>query len=253
MSSLDTINILGVTLHRYNMQQSISLFDDILGKESKLLVCIANAHTLNTAYVDQSYLSVLGSFLVLNDGIGVSLASRILYHVDVKANLNGTDFLPAYLQSSQRNIRLFLLGGRPGIAVAAANKISQLADNITIVGTHHGYFDESESTAIISTVNDSGANVLLVAFGNPRQEMWIRRYHELLKPNLLIGVGALFDFMSGAAVRAPLWMRRCNMEWVYRLWREPTRLWTRYVIGNPLFIYRVIKQKYRLQGSALNK
>ncbi|HNW79296.1 MAG TPA: WecB/TagA/CpsF family glycosyltransferase, partial [Candidatus Competibacteraceae bacterium] len=113
---------------------------------------------------------------------------------------------------------------------------------LVIAGTQHGYFSPAEEGEIIARINASGAGVLLVAFGVPRQELWLAEHHEVLLPPVRMGVGGLFDFYSGRIPRAPLWLREIGLEWVWRLIQEPGRMWRRYILGNPLFLYRVWKQ-----------
>lgn len=238
----NTADILGINILRSSVKNTVQLFDDALSIGNQLCIAYANAHSLNIAFENKEYHSVLQSFLVLNDGIGVSLASRLLYRVDFEDNLNGTDFTPLFLRSSQHEARLFLLGGKPGVAERAATILSGTSGSITIAGCLDGYFDRSKNDDIVNIINESNANVLLIAFGNPLQEFWIHRNRDALKPTLLIGVGALFDFLSGDIRRAPRWMQLTKTEWIYRLYLEPKRMWRRYVIGNPLFLYRAIKQ-----------
>jgi N-acetylglucosaminyldiphosphoundecaprenol N-acetyl-beta-D-mannosaminyltransferase len=113
---------------------------------------------------------------------------------------------------------------------------------LEIAGARDGYFRPEEEGAVIEAINGSGARILLVAFGAPRQELWIARWRDRLAPPVAMGVGGLFDFYSGRIPRAPVWMREIGLEWVFRLMQEPGRMWRRYVIGNPLFLYRVRKQ-----------
>jgi hypothetical protein len=112
-----------------------------------------------------------------------------------------------------------------------------------IAGVRDGYFAPEESPAVLDQINQSGADILLAAFGAPRQEMWLAEQADRLAPPVRLGVGGLFDFYSGRVPRAPQWMREIGMEWLFRLTQEPGRLRRRYVIGNPLFLYRVWRQR----------
>ena len=123
-------------------------------------------------------------------------------------------------------------------------KLEEKYPYLNIVGTKSGYFDwASDSPGIVNEINDSKANILLVAFGVPLQEKWIDENINKLNSQVIMGVGGLFDFYSGQMKRAPKWMREVGMEWLFRLIKEPKRMWKRYIIGNPLFIYRVYKWK----------
>jgi len=140
---------------------------------------------------------------------------------------------------------LFLLGARPGVAAAAAQSMRQRYPALRIAGTRDGYFDAAEEPAVIEQINASGADILLVAFGAPRQDLWLHQHRDVLAPPVRMGVGGLFDFYSGRIPRAPEWMREIGLEWAYGLLQEPGRMWRRYVIGNPLFLYRVWWQMQR--------
>jgi len=119
-------------------------------------------------------------------------------------------------------------------------------EGLKIAGTYHGFFDKvNENENILQMINESKADILLVAFGAPYQEKWINSNFSKLNPTILMGVGGLFDFYSGNIKRAPDWMREIGMEWLYRFSREPKRMWKRYFVGNPVFIYRVLKFKFR--------
>jgi N-acetylglucosaminyldiphosphoundecaprenol N-acetyl-beta-D-mannosaminyltransferase len=113
---------------------------------------------------------------------------------------------------------------------------------LIIAGTRDGYFDAAEEAEVIESINASGADILLVAFGAPRQDVWLKAHKQALRVPVRMGVGGLFDFYSGRIPRAPVWMREMGLEWTYRLLQEPGRMWRRYIIGNPLFLYRVWRQ-----------
>jgi N-acetylglucosaminyldiphosphoundecaprenol N-acetyl-beta-D-mannosaminyltransferase len=117
---------------------------------------------------------------------------------------------------------------------------------LKIVGENNGYFEKNtiEEKNIINSINESHADILLVGLGAPFQEKWIHSHRKELSSKILMGVGGLFDFYSGNIPRAPLWIRKMGLEWTYRLYQEPRRMFKRYVIGNPLFIYRVYKSQF---------
>ncbi|OAX56985.1 WecB/TagA/CpsF family glycosyltransferase [Xanthomonas graminis] len=165
---------------------------------------------------------------IVNDGIGMDLGALLVHRRRFVGNLNGTDLIPYLCRHSRRPLRFFLLGGRPGVAQAAAQTLRQTLGQ-DVVGTCDGYAEfAAAGAALAERINASGADVVLVAFGNPLQERWILEHAAQLDARLLFGVGALLDFLSGNAQRAPAWVRRLHMEWMYRLLREPRRLLKRY-------------------------
>lgn len=211
------------------------------GTNSQL--CFVNSDCLNTAYLDSEYRRVLRQAdRVLPDGIGIHLACRIS-GTSLIANVNGTDLFPRMCErAATEELSIFLLGSAPGCAEAAARNMQSRFECLKIAGTHPGYFEASEESALIDAINRSRADILLVGLGAPRQDVWIAHNLSRLRPAVKIGVGGLFDFYSQKISRAPQWMREIGMEWAWRLIMEPRRMWRRYIIGNPLFLFRVWRE-----------
>jgi alpha-1,3-mannosyltransferase len=235
--------ILGVPIFFGKASQAIEVIDERFERASTSIVAFANAHTLNLAYQDRSFVAVLRNAIVFNDGIGVDIASLMLFGAAFPQNLNGTDFVPHYLQNTRHQYRIFLLGGRPGIAEQAGLHFAKQFPRHDFVGCYSGYFGENESTKIAAMIKASNADVVLVAMGNPLQEKWLASNLESTGATLGFGVGALFDFVTGNASRAPAWVRYLRVEWFHRLLHEPVRLAGRYLVGNPRFIFRIVGQR----------
>lgn len=216
---------------------------DHLLETPRCRAAFVNAHCVNLAATDAEYRAALSSAeLLLPDGAGVELAAR-LHGKRFAANLNGTDLCPLVLaRAAECGRPVYLLGGRPGVADAAAAILMQRYPSLRVVGTRDGYAG-ARDTDVIEAINDSGADILLVAMGVPLQDVWLARHHDKLKPGLVIGVGAFLDFSAGRVRRAPRWMRRIRLEWLWRLGLEPRRLFGRYVIGNALFLWRAIRHR----------
>jgi exopolysaccharide biosynthesis WecB/TagA/CpsF family protein len=212
-------------------------------------LAFANAHVLKLAARDDEYRSQLGRFdFVLNDGVGVSMAAR-LQGRRFPANLNGSDFTPQLLRRCAANgWPVYLLGGLPGVAEQAAAKLKSVTPGLQVAGTRHGYFEPGEEPAVAAAVRASGAQVVLVGLGNPDQEAWLDRHLPATGARLGVGVGAFLDFAAGRVRRAPAWVNAAGLEWVYRLLREPGRLWRRYLLGNPEFLARVAWERVFRRG-----
>ncbi len=213
-----------------------------------LRVAFANAHLINLAVDAPEYSRLLSGFLVLPDGIGVELGSRLLHGEAFPANLNGTDFTPLLLASAPRALTVALVGARPGVAEKAARALAALDPRHRIEAFSDGYFDAADEARLLDRLERERPDVLLVAFGNPLQERWIASRIDGRHCAVALGVGALFDFLAGETKRAPAWVRAARLEWLWRLGLEPGRLWRRYVLGNPLFLARMLKA--RLKGGA---
>ena len=234
--------ILDVPVRAVSFEDAADLIDTYYERREPIAVAFANAHTLNVAAANPEFRQALQHSLVFNDGVGADIASRILYGASFPENLNGTDFGPNYLLRTKHRFRIFMLGARPGTAERAALRLSSLCPQHQIVGCHHGHFDAEGAGEIANLVHRSGADVVLVAMGNPKQELFLREHLAETGCRLGIGVGALFDFLAGSVPRAPSWVRRARLEWAFRLAQEPRRLAGRYLAGIPLFLSRVLAQ-----------
>jgi exopolysaccharide biosynthesis WecB/TagA/CpsF family protein len=223
-----------------------AIADRLADGGSPTSVFFANAHALNlTCRVPEFQAAMRDADFVLNDGIGVAIAGR-LKGCRFPENLNGSDLTPAMLHiAAVAGQSAYFLGARPGVAERAAARLSEEMHGLVVAGCRDGYFSPEETEEVIEEIRESGAGLLLVAMGNPRQELWLREHLEATGARVGVAVGAFFDFAAGTARRAPGWMNRWGMEWLWRLAREPRRLANRYLIGNPLFLYRVVVDAIR--------
>ncbi|MEI2385410.1 WecB/TagA/CpsF family glycosyltransferase [Breoghania sp. JC706] len=236
-----TIRIGPLTLQRLERDGAIALVGAAVAERRKLDLAICNAHTVLLAIDDSSYADTLNRMTLLNDGVGVNLASRMVSGAPFPANLNGTDLIPELLSRIGRPLRLFLLGASQASVEGAARHIADTYPDHEIAGFRNGYFAGEEIDGIIETINAGKVDLLMVAMGNPRQERFITANRDRLDATVCIGVGALFDFMSGSVVRAPKFMRMLGLEWLFRLMQEPGRLGRRYFIGIPRFLLATLR------------
>jgi exopolysaccharide biosynthesis WecB/TagA/CpsF family protein len=201
-----------------------------------------NAHCCNVRRRDKEYAQAIGAAdFLLPDGIGIELAAKMTDQ-KLTQNLNGTDFVPALLEHAARMGKsVYLFGGTPGTADAAANNLINTIPGLWIAGTRDGFAGAADTEAVIADINDCGADIVLVALGVPMQEIWLHKHAHRLDAPLTFAVGALFDFLAGTVVRAPKLVRRAKMEWVWRLAQEPRRLAKRYLAGNFAFLAHAAK------------
>ncbi|TYC49270.1 WecB/TagA/CpsF family glycosyltransferase [Rhodobacterales bacterium] len=204
---------------------------------------ICNAHTIMTALDQPAYAATLNRMTLLNDGIGIALANRIIYGKRFRENLNGTDLIPHVLAEIDLPLRIYLLGAGEKQVTAAARHIEATYPGHVVVGYRNGYFEPQDCGDICAAINKAKPDLLLVAMGNPRQEMFIAQNRHQFDATVAIGVGALFDFMSGTVARAPRFVRSLGLEWLFRLLQEPRRLFRRYVFGIPRFLIAVFRCK----------
>ena len=212
---------------------------DALLSPGKRSAFFMNAHCCNVMSRDRAYMAAVRcADVLLPDGIGIALAARMTGQ-RLAANLNGTDLIPALLaQAAKIGKSVYLFGGKPGTAEAAAAALIHRVPHLRIVGTRDGFAGAQDADAVIADINASGADIVLVALGVPMQEIWIHRHAHRLDAQLVTGVGAALDFLAGNVSRAPEWLRKARSEWVWRLVQEPRRLAGRYLAGNVAFMAR---------------
>jgi N-acetylglucosaminyldiphosphoundecaprenol N-acetyl-beta-D-mannosaminyltransferase len=237
-----SVELFGVGLLDVSRADAVSMLSRWIRfpSEPTRTVFIANAHTLNLAWEDSTYRTVLNAAdVVFGDGTGVRLAAR-LKGVRLRDNLVGTDLLPAlFAASGTTGLTCFLFGGTADAAARAAGRVERDFPGVRVVGHHHGYV-ATNSAPVIAGINASGADVLLVAMGNPLQERWILNHARELRVRVAIGVGGLVDHWAGNLHRAPVWVRRWGIEWMQILVQQPHK-WRRYLLGNSRFVVRAVR------------
>lgn len=237
-----TIEVLGVPIACLTPEAALAEIERLYDSEHPAFVAHVNAHTLNLATEDPGFHEVLRrADLVLNDGKGVMLAAR-LRGTRFPADLNGNFFSPLVLgRAAERGWPVFFFGASPGVAKRAAERLKERLPGLEVAGVRDGFFAPGGEGEVAREIREAGAGLLLVGLGNPLQERWIHRHLEQTGARVGVGVGAFFDFQAGVVPRAPGLLNRLGLEWVYRLTREPRRMWRRYLVGNPLFLARVAR------------
>ena len=215
-------------------------------------VSYVNAHVLNQSFSNTELRHALQcSDLVYCDGYGVRLAARLI-GLPVPHRMTGADWIwgvAALCQESGRS--LYLLGSEPGSSSEAAAALRRWYPRLVVEGTHHGYFwaDGPHSERVLEHIAERRPDILLVGMGTPQQELWVDRHFERIEAGVVWTVGALFDYLSGRTARAPHWISDHGFEWIFRLAVEPRRMWRRYLLGNPAFLYRVMQERSRRRAN----
>lgn len=243
--------IAGIRLLNLAMDDVVTAIMSAVKLGVRTRVAFVNADCVNIAARDAGYRECLKkSDWVCVDGIGMKIAGRILGR-EICDNVNGTDLFPRLCaELAAGGHSLYLLGARPGIAARVADWAQVRYPGLRIAGARSGYWSAYEEACAIEAIREARPDVLLVAMGAPLQEKWLQRNLEATGATVGIGVGGLFDFYSGRIPRAPLWLRRLGGEWIYRLLQEPGRMWRRYIVGNPVFLLRVLAEKAAVWGEA---
>jgi N-acetylglucosaminyldiphosphoundecaprenol N-acetyl-beta-D-mannosaminyltransferase len=241
------INILNTKFHKLTVHDLIEYIINAANIDKKTVIAHTNVRGMNFAYQLPWYRNFINNAdLVFSDGVGTILGAKMLgYEMDSIHRMTCPDYIENLVLACERqNVSLFLLAGAPGIIDKAIEKMKVIAPNLTVAG-HHGYFNKSgdENETVIAEINKFKPDVLYIGFGMPLQERWILDNLDKIEARVFLPLGACLDFYTDSVYRGPRWLTDNGLEWLTRLVTEPTRLWERYIIGNPLFFYRVFKQK----------
>jgi N-acetylglucosaminyldiphosphoundecaprenol N-acetyl-beta-D-mannosaminyltransferase len=237
------LQILGVRIDHADRRETIEKISSFIKEPTCKVVITVNPEHVMLAQDSNEFKAILNrGDLNVPDGIGVVWASRLLGR-PVRERVSGADLLPDICRLCAReSISIFLLGGAPGVAERAAESLRLKLPSLVIAGTSSRDPGAENDEASLREINESGASVLAVAYGSPTENLWIARNQDLLqKVRVAIGVGGALDFISGEMPRAPEWMQRSGLEWLYRLLRQPTRL--RRMLRLPRFAVAVLRQR----------
>jgi len=237
------VRILGIRVDDVTTSETLALMERFIAEGTPHQIVTLNPEFIMEAQRNPAFRVVLEeASLAIPDGYGVLWAARILGQ-PLRERVAGSDLLPlvAHL-SAKKGYRLFLLGAAPGVAAKAAQILQEQNPGLQIAGTYAGSPAPEEEERIIQRVVKVRPDFLFVAYGAPHQDLWIHRNLAQLGVPVCMGVGGAFDFIAGIVPRAPLWMRRRGLEWLYRLWRQPWR-WRR-MLALPHFAYRVLWDRF---------
>ena len=238
-----TIPILGVNVRCLDLDGLIAAFLGAVRSEPAVphTFSYANTHVLNLAYENAAFRETLDRMdLIYADGIGAVIAGRLLKGCRLR-KMTGADWIhPLSAAMAEHKLRIFILGGNPGVAEKAAAVLAELYPGLQIAGTADGFFQHQSEAEVVRAVKTARPDAVFVGMGTPRQEDWIQAHLAELPVKVLWAVGALFDYLAGEERRAPGWVLSANLEWLWRLLMNPGGKWKRYLLGNPLFIWRVL-------------
>jgi N-acetylglucosaminyldiphosphoundecaprenol N-acetyl-beta-D-mannosaminyltransferase len=245
-----SVEVLGIPLALTDYEQTMDWMDAMVARRQRGYVCVAAVHTVMACQEDPDLrAAVLAGDLTVPDGQPLVWAMNALGH-DLSHRVYGPELMNRYCaRSAETGVRVYLYGGRnQGALVQLALNLRNRHPGLKIVGGYSPPFralDAEEEDAIAEEINRSGADVVWVGIGVPKQEKWMAQMRDRLDAPLLIGVGAAFDFHAELIRQAPDWMQRAGLEWLFRLASEPRRLWRRYLRYNPLFVTGFTRQYIR--------
>jgi N-acetylglucosaminyldiphosphoundecaprenol N-acetyl-beta-D-mannosaminyltransferase len=241
------INILGVNIANSSYEEIVNVIDEIITKRKKISISYANVNVILKYNKSKELRKNLDSFsLIFSDGIGVYLTSKVLYgKKGLDFRITGTDLYYYILNfANEKNVKCFFFGGSIDAVNLLSDTLQTKFPNVQISGILPRETDFKMET--IEKIRNSNADILFVGLGTPYQEEWIARYSDSINIPIQIAIGSGIEFISGAKKRAPVVFCKLGLEWLYRIYLEPKRLWKRYVFGIPIFLFKIIIFKVKL-------
>jgi N-acetylglucosaminyldiphosphoundecaprenol N-acetyl-beta-D-mannosaminyltransferase len=239
---MGSIRVLGVRVDELDIEGTLERIEELLAAGGHHLVATVNPEFVMLAQRDPEFRRLLeGAALCLADGWGVTWAARRQGR-PLPARVTGADLVPALaMRAAERGWRLFLLGAAPGVAEEVARLLTAQNPELVVAGSHAGVAGPEGDDESLRLIAAARPDIVFVAYGAPRQEQWIARNLARLEAGVGIGVGGSFDYLSGRVRRAPAWMRRAGLEWLYRLLRQPWR--ARRMAVLPRFAFEVLRAR----------
>jgi len=245
-------SICGVKIDRHSFDEVVEAITNYaVSGDVPEYVVTPNAQHVLTFQKDAYFRDIYHkAFLVVPDGVPLLWAAKLL-KTPLNGRVNGTDLFEQLCAiAADKDLKVFLLGGRPRAADKAAQVLQSRHPTLNIAGTYcppYGFEADAEELAKINRIIKIAApHILFVGLGAPKQEYWIYANYKEVGVPISIGIGVSFELVSGMVTRAPVWMQKIGLEWFFRLMMEPRRLWQRYLIGNALFVWLVLKQRLGL-------
>ncbi len=243
---MESVSVLGCPITKLNLDDFVRKAEEFIASGTPHYIAMMNVAKVVKMRSDQELEeSILMADLVGADGVPLVWASQLL-GAALPGRVNGTDLMYKLLEkASKKAYRIFFFGAKEEILQKVLEKVRADYPGVKIAGFRNGYFASAEEASIVRQIKESHADILLIAFGTPKKELWVKRYlHEMGVP-VIHGVGGSFDVMAGIVPRAPFWMQRCGLEWLFRLMQEPRRMWRRYLVTNVVFILLFSRELFR--------
>lgn len=241
-------NFLNINLDNLSMEETLAKIEQTIENKKQLLHVGVNASHIVDIQKDLALRKSINDGDIINvDGQSVVWASRIL-NKPLKERVSGIDLMIRLVElAHKKSYKIFFFGAKEEIVKEVVKRYTKEYSKDMIAGYRNGYFKKEEEQSIAQEIADSGANILFVGISSPIKENFLFENRDTLKQvNLIMGVGGSFDVIAGFVKRAPIWMQKSGLEWLYRLIQEPKRMWKRYLIGNTKFVVLVLREKLKI-------
>lgn len=239
--------LLGIPVDAYTMSQTVDLIDRNISKNIPTHHVVVNAAKLVYALRDPELKrSIINCDIINPDGQSVVWAARFL-RKPLKERVTGIDLMEKLVEMAHlRGYTIFLLGAEEEVVSKVVKIYTERYSPRLIAGYRNGYYNIEHEREVAQILADSGAKMLFVAMTSPKKEIFLNKYKDIINIPFIMGVGGSFDVISGKTKRAPLYMQKMGLEWLFRIIQEPRRLWKRYLITNTIFVWSVLKEKFQI-------
>lgn len=251
MAVIPRVDVLGVGISAIDLPTAVEVIARWIERREPEYVCVTGVHGVMESQHDPELRRIHeASGLTTPDGMPMVWAGRYAGAREMR-RVYGPDLMLALCErAAERGWSSYFYGGRPGVPEQLAARLEARFPGLRTVGTcspPFGPLDDAEDARIVATIQQAAPDILWVGLSTPKQERWMAAHVGRLGVPAVLGVGAAFDIHAGTLAQAPVWMQRHGLEWLFRLWKEPRRLWRRYLVNNPRFVWRIIRQPPRLR------
>lgn len=242
------VRVLDCPIDNLSIKETLQAIEEFIKSNRPHQHVVINADKILKLYKDKKLKQIIESCDLINaDGQSIRWAAK-LWGIHLKERITGTDLMENLLKlSSQKGYSVYFLGAREEIVTKVVETYRNKYPSLKIAGWRNGYWKPNEEKKIVQDIRRTHPDILFVAISSPKKEFFIRKYMNEMQVPFSMGVGGSFDTIAGLTKRAPLWMQRCGLEWLFRLIQEPRRLWKRYLIGNIIFLWIVLKELLKTQ------
>ena len=246
------VKVLGCPITKLDLEDFVASAEEFIRSKRPHYIAVVNVAKIVKMRSDKELeQSIRSAQLVGADGVPLVWASRLLGN-PLPGRVNGTDLMYRLLERADENgYRIFFFGAKEEVLQRVLQRVRIDYPGIKIAGFHHGYFSKEQESSIVRKICEAQADMLFIAFGTPKKELWVKQYLSAMGVPVVHGVGGSFDVLAGEIPRAPLWMQRNGLEWLFRLLREPRRMWRRYLITNTIFMMLFLKEWFRYRVGLL--
>lgn len=247
-----SVTLLGCPITKMSLDDFVTKAEEFIRSKRPRYIAMMNVAKLVKMRTDKGLAeSIFEADLIGADGVPLVWVSR-LFGTPLPGRVNGTDLMYRLLErANERRYRIFFLGATEAVLQQVLKVVHREYPGVQIAGWQHGYFTAGEERPIVERIRASRSDILFIAFGTPKKELWVKRYLSAMGVTVVHGVGGSFDVMAGTVRRAPVWMQRMGLEWLFRLLQEPRRMWQRYLVTNTVFMGLLCKEWYLYRRSKI--